>query len=65
VKAVLKEARGSSTRDWCLLLLTFRHARRSAEVRKLKVSDIYMENLTITIKRVKGFRDGVQSLDRH
>ena len=26
VKAILKEARQHSTRDWCLLLLTFRHA---------------------------------------
>jgi site-specific recombinase XerD len=65
VKAILKQARGSSTRDWCLLLLTFRHALRSAEARKLKLADIDMENLTITIRRVKGSRSGVQSLDRH
>jgi site-specific recombinase XerD len=65
VKSILKEARGCSTRDWCLLLLTFRHALRSAEARKLKLADIDLENLTITIRRVKGSRSGVQSLDRH
>jgi len=65
VKAVLKAARESSTRDWCAFLLTFRHALRSQELRQLKVSDIDMTNLTVSISRVKGSRSGVQSLDRH
>jgi type 1 fimbriae regulatory protein FimE len=65
VKAILKEARQHSTRDWCMFLLTFRHALRSQEARQLKLADIDLENLTITISRVKGSRSGVQSLDRH
>src|ERR1700720_1847724 len=65
VKAILKLARESSTRDWCMFLLTFRHALRSQEARQLKLSDIDLDNLTITIARVKGSRSGVQSLDRH
>jgi site-specific recombinase XerD len=65
VKAILKEARHHSTRDWCLLLLTFRHALRSSEARTLKLADIDLENCTIAIARVKGSRSGVQSLDRH
>jgi type 1 fimbriae regulatory protein FimB len=65
IKAILKEARRHSTRDWCLLLLTFRHALRSQEARTLKLTDINLENSTITIKRVKGSRSGVQSVDRH
>src|SRR5262249_48208335 len=65
IKALLKAARESSTRDWCAFLLTFRHALRSQEVRQLKVSDVDMDNLTIAIARVKGSRSGVQSLDRH
>jgi site-specific recombinase XerD len=65
VKAILKEARQHSRRDWCLLLLTFRHALRSQEARTLKLADIDLENSTITIARVKGSRSGVQSLDRH
>jgi hypothetical protein len=32
---ILKVARGSSTRDWCMFLLTFRHALRSREARQL------------------------------
>ena len=65
VREILKHARNGSTRDWCLLLLTFRHALRSQEVRHLKLTDIDLQNLTITISRVKGSRSGVQSLDRH
>ena len=65
VKAILKEAREHSTRDWCLLLLTFRHALRSQEARTLKLADIDLDSSTIAIARVKGSRSGVQSLDRH
>jgi site-specific recombinase XerD len=65
VKAILAEARKSSTRDWCMFLLTFRHALRSEEARKLRTADVDMNNLTIRIERVKGSRSGVQSLDRH
>jgi len=62
---ILEAARESSTRDWCMFLLTFRHALRSREARQLKIADVDMENLTITIRRVKGSRSGVQQLDRH
>ncbi len=65
IKSLLRAARESSTRDWCAFLLTFRHALRSQELRQLKVSDVNMENMTISISRVKGSRSGVQSLDRH
>jgi type 1 fimbriae regulatory protein FimB len=65
VKSILKEARQSSTRDWCAFLLTFRHALRSAEVRQLKLADIDMAALTIKVNRVKGSRSGVQALDRY
>ena len=44
VKAILKEAREHSTRDWCLLLLTFRHALRSQEARTLRLADIDLDN---------------------
>jgi site-specific recombinase XerD len=63
ITSILAYARESSTRDWCLLLLTFRHALRSQEVRQLKLSDI--ENDSLTINRVKGSKASVQALDRH
>jgi type 1 fimbriae regulatory protein FimB len=65
VLRILKLARENSTRDWAMFLLTFRHALRSQEARQLRLSDIDLDNLTLTIARVKGSRSGVQSLDRH
>jgi site-specific recombinase XerD len=65
ITELLKQARESSTRDWCLFLLTFRHALRSQEVRQLKLSDIDLTNGTLAINRVKGSKSSVQALDRH
>jgi site-specific recombinase XerD len=65
ITSVLKLARESSTRDWCMLLLTFRHALRSQEVRQLKLSDVDLSNGTLAINRVKQSKDSVQTLDRH
>ncbi len=65
VLAVLEAARENSSRDWCLFLLTFRHALRSSEVRKLRLSDINLTDGTIRIERAKGSVSGVQTLDGH
>jgi site-specific recombinase XerD len=65
VLQILKAARESSTRDWCMFLLTFRHALRSQEVRQLKLADVDLDAMSISISRVKGSRSSVQSLDRH
>jgi site-specific recombinase XerD len=65
VLTILKAARECSTRDWCMFLLTFRHALRSHEARSLKLADIDLKNSTIAITRVKGSRSGIQGLDRH
>ncbi len=65
VKAILKEARKSSTRDWCLFLLTFRHALRSQEARQFKLADIDTASGSVSISRVKGSKSSVQALDRH
>ena len=65
VLGVLEAARENSTRDWAMLLLTFRHALRSQEVRQLKLSDISLTDGTIRIDRSKGSISGVQTLDAH
>jgi site-specific recombinase XerD len=48
-----------------MLLLTFRHALRSSEVRQLKLDDISLVDGTIRIQRKKGSVSGVQTLDAH
>lgn len=65
ITAILKQARESSSRDWCMLLLTFRHALRSQEVRQLKLADVDLSSGTLSISRVKGSKSSVQALDRH
>jgi site-specific recombinase XerD len=65
VLGVLEIARENSTRDWTMLLLTFRHALRSSEVRGLKLGDINLAEGTIRIERKKGSVSGVQTLDAH
>jgi site-specific recombinase XerD len=65
VLAVLEAARENSTRDWAMLLLTFRHALRSREVRQLKLADINLTDGTIRIERAKGSISGVQTLEAH
>ncbi len=65
ITGILKQAKESSTRDWCMFLLTFRHALRSQEVRQLKTTDINVADGTIAIDRVKGSKSSVQALDRH
>jgi type 1 fimbriae regulatory protein FimE len=65
ITGILKQAKESSTRDWCMFLLTFRHALRSQEVRQLKTTDVNVADGTIAIDRVKGSKSSVQALDRH
>ncbi len=65
ILSLLRAAREHSTRDWAMLLLTFRHALRSSEVRGLKLSDINLTDGTIRIERAKGSDSGVQTLDAH
>jgi type 1 fimbriae regulatory protein FimB len=65
VLAVLECARENSTRDWAMLLLTFRHALRSREVRNLKLADVSLTDGTIRIARAKGSISGVQTLEAH
>ena len=65
IKAILAVARETSTRDWCMFLLTFRHALRSQEARTLRLEDVNLGAETIAVNRVKGSKSSVQALDRH
>lgn len=46
IEAVLNEARKSGTRDWAMLLVTFRHALRSGEVRALVLTQADLLHLS-------------------
>jgi type 1 fimbriae regulatory protein FimB len=65
VLAVLKTARGRSTRDWAMVLFAYRHGLRASEVCGLKLSDIDLKAGSISIRRLKGSLQTVQPLYQH
>jgi site-specific recombinase XerD len=65
VLAVLKAARGRSTRDWSMILLAYRHGLRASEVCGLKLADIDLKAGSISIRRLKGSLQTVQPLYQH
>jgi type 1 fimbriae regulatory protein FimB len=60
---VLKTAREHSTRDWCMILLSYWHGLRSSEVCGLRLDDIRDNKLQV--QRGKGSLRTVQPLHRH
>ena len=63
--ALLRVARERSVRDWCLLLLSYKHGLRVSEACNLKVEDVNLKAGEITIHRLKGSRKTVQPLLPH
>jgi type 1 fimbriae regulatory protein FimB len=51
--AVLKIVRDRSARDWCMILLTYRHGLRASEVCGLKVSDVNLKEHSVPVARLK------------
>jgi site-specific recombinase XerD len=62
---VLKVARERSTRDWAMILLSYRHGLRASEVCGLKLADIDLKSGSISIRRLKGSMQTVQPLYPH
>lgn len=60
---VLRVARDQRVRDWCMILVTYRHGLRTSEVCKLKLSD--MKGGLLSINRMKGSLKTVQPLGQH
>ena len=63
--AVLKAARTRSARDWCMILLAYRHGMRASEVCDLKLADVDLKAGSISVRRLKGSLHTVQPLYRH
>ena len=62
---VLRVARTSSARDWCMILLAYRHGMRASEVCDLKLADVDTKGSSISVRRLKGSLHTVQPLYRH
>jgi type 1 fimbriae regulatory protein FimB len=65
ILAVLRLARARSTRDWCMVLLAYRHGLRASEVCGLRLSDVNMKDQAIRVARLKGSMLTVQPLYSH
>jgi type 1 fimbriae regulatory protein FimB len=63
--AVLKIGRARSTRDWAMILVSYRHGLRASEICGLKLSDVNLRDGSIAIRRLKGSMSQVQPLYRH
>jgi type 1 fimbriae regulatory protein FimB len=60
---VLKIARQRRTRDWCMLLVAYRHGLRTTEVCGLRLSDL--KDGVLSVQRLKGSRKTAQPLYPH
>jgi type 1 fimbriae regulatory protein FimE len=65
VLGVLRAAKQQSVRDWCLLLLCYRHGMRVSEVCQLTVDDIDTRSWHVSIRRLKGSRHTIQAIEAH
>ena len=63
--AVLKAARSRSARDWCMILLAYRHGMRASEVCNLRLADVDLKAGSISVRRLKGSLHTIQPLYRH
>lgn len=63
--AVLKAARARSTRDWAMILLSYRHGLRASEVCGLKLADLDLKTGSVTVRRLKGSLQTTQPLYPH
>jgi type 1 fimbriae regulatory protein FimB len=60
---VLRIARQRRTRDWCMLLIAYRHGLRTTEVCGLRLSDL--KEGVLSVQRLKGSRKTEQPLYSH
>jgi type 1 fimbriae regulatory protein FimE len=63
--SLLKAARKRSTRDWCMILLAYRHGLRASEVCGIKLADIDLKTNSISVRRLKGSLHTIQPLYQH
>ncbi len=58
-------AKEHSLRDWCMVLLSYRHGLRASEVCGLRLGDVDMKASSITVARLKGSLKTQQPLYPH
>jgi site-specific recombinase XerD len=59
---LLKAARESNVRDWCLLVLMYHHGLRASEAGSLLRSGVNETDWTLNVKRLKGSNKTLQTI---
>jgi len=59
---LLRAARESSARDWCLLVLIYHHGLRASEAARLLRSDLNEVDWTLNVRRLKGSNKTLQTI---
>jgi type 1 fimbriae regulatory protein FimB len=62
---VLRVAKAQSLRNWCMILMSYRHGLRASEVCGLRRGDVDMKASSITVARLKGSLKTQQPLYPH
>jgi site-specific recombinase XerD len=65
ILAVLRVARGRSSRDWAMILMAYRHGMRASELCGLRRDDVDLKGESIIVRRLKGSLDTCQPLCGH
>jgi type 1 fimbriae regulatory protein FimE len=65
ILAVLRAAKARGAREWCMVLLGYKHGLRASEVTALTLDDIDLRNGSIRIGRLKGSLQTIQTLSDH
>lgn len=66
VETVLEWLKKNKTvRDYCLVLLLYRHGLRASEAVNLQWSDVSYKDRTLYISRLKGSKSGYHPLSEH
>jgi type 1 fimbriae regulatory protein FimE len=65
ILAVFRAAKARGAREWCMVLLGYKHGLRASEVTALTLDDIDLRNGSIRIGRLKGSLQTIQTLSDH
>jgi integrase len=60
--SLLRAARESSTRDWCMLVLMYHHGLRASEAGGLLRADLNERDWVLDVKRLKGSAKTLQTI---
>jgi type 1 fimbriae regulatory protein FimB len=65
VLSVLKAAKAKGSREWAMVVVTYKHGMRASEVCNLRLDNLDMKNGSIVVERLKGSLRTTQAVTEH